>query len=81
RTDWWSARVRAARHETPALTGPDAPAWRRAWELSAREAAERPNADRQRGDGWPRGEGWPRGGGWPGTVTAPGTRRRGRLGG
>lgn len=43
-TDWWSARVRAARHETPALTGPDAPAWRRAWELSAKEHAATPGA-------------------------------------
>ena len=32
-TDWWSARRRAHAGETPALTGPDAPAWRRAWAL------------------------------------------------
>jgi 1-acyl-sn-glycerol-3-phosphate acyltransferase len=32
-TDWWSARRRAARGTTPALTGPDAPSWRRAWAL------------------------------------------------
>ena len=32
-TDWWSARLRAHAGETPALAGPDAPAWRRAWAL------------------------------------------------
>ena len=32
-TDWWSARRRAHAGDTPALTGPDAPAWRRAWAL------------------------------------------------
>jgi 1-acyl-sn-glycerol-3-phosphate acyltransferase len=32
-TDWWSARRRAHAGETPALVGPDAPAWRRAWAL------------------------------------------------
>ena len=39
-TDWWSARRRAAAGETPSLTGPELPAWRRAWEVS-RPAAER----------------------------------------
>jgi len=32
-TDWWQARRRAHAGETPALVGPDAPAWRRAWAL------------------------------------------------
>jgi len=32
-TDWWSARRRAHAGESPALAGPDAPAWRRAWAL------------------------------------------------
>jgi 1-acyl-sn-glycerol-3-phosphate acyltransferase len=32
-TDWWQARRRAHAGLTPALTGPDAPAWRRAWAL------------------------------------------------
>ena len=32
-TDWYSARRRAALGETPPLTGPDAPTWRRAWAL------------------------------------------------
>jgi 1-acyl-sn-glycerol-3-phosphate acyltransferase len=32
-TDWWQARRRAHAGESPALTGPAAPAWRRAWAL------------------------------------------------
>ena len=32
-SDWWSARRRAARGGTPALTGPVAGAWRRSWAL------------------------------------------------
>jgi 1-acyl-sn-glycerol-3-phosphate acyltransferase len=32
-TDWWSARQRVHAGETPSLTGPDAPTWRRAWAL------------------------------------------------
>jgi 1-acyl-sn-glycerol-3-phosphate acyltransferase len=32
-TDWWSARRRAHAGESPALVGPEAPAWRRAWAL------------------------------------------------
>lgn len=88
RTDWWSARVRAARHETPALTGPDAPAWRRAWELSAGEHATGPGA------AWPDatspdtnpldadGRGANRAdAAWPDAAIGPWTRRRGRLGG
>lgn len=31
RTDWWQARLRAHRGETPGLTGPAVPSWRRAW--------------------------------------------------
>jgi 1-acyl-sn-glycerol-3-phosphate acyltransferase len=34
-TDWWTARKRAAANTTPALTGPDAGAWRRSWALPA----------------------------------------------
>lgn len=42
-TDWWTARRRAAANTTPALTGPDAPSWRRAWALdeNRRRPAER----------------------------------------
>jgi 1-acyl-sn-glycerol-3-phosphate acyltransferase len=38
-TDWWSARGRAAAGTTPALTGPTAGAWRRAWALDANAAS------------------------------------------
>jgi 1-acyl-sn-glycerol-3-phosphate acyltransferase len=34
-TDWWSARKGTAAGATPALTGPAAGAWRRAWALDA----------------------------------------------
>ena len=37
-TDWWSARRRAATGTTPALTGPAAGAWRRAWALDTSAA-------------------------------------------
>ncbi len=40
-TDWWQARQRAARSTTPALTGPAAPAWRRAWALGDRSRTRR----------------------------------------
>jgi 1-acyl-sn-glycerol-3-phosphate acyltransferase len=33
RTDWWTARHRAAAGTTPSPRGPDAAAWRRAWAL------------------------------------------------
>ncbi len=32
-TDWWSARVRASRGESPPFRGPDVSPWRRAWSL------------------------------------------------
>ena len=35
-TDWWTARRRAAAGETPAMTGPEAGSWRRAWALGER---------------------------------------------
>jgi len=35
-TDWWTARRRAAEGTTPAITGPEAAPWRRAWALRAR---------------------------------------------
>jgi 1-acyl-sn-glycerol-3-phosphate acyltransferase len=40
-TDWWQARQRAAAGATPVLTGPDAPAWRRAWALGDRSRKRR----------------------------------------
>ena len=45
-TDWWQARQRVHTGTTPALTGPDAASWRRAWALSHRS---KPRARR-----WPR---------------------------
>jgi len=52
-TDWWSARRRSAASGTPALTGPRAAPWRRAWALgpSPKDSARRssPAADRR----WP----------------------------
>ena len=35
-SDWWTARRRAAEGSTPAITGPDAAAWRRSWALPSR---------------------------------------------
>ena len=32
-SDWWTARQRAARQESPVLSGPDLGSWRRAWAL------------------------------------------------
>ena len=40
-SDWWQARRRAADGSTPPLTGPDAPAWRRAWALGDRSRKRR----------------------------------------
>jgi 1-acyl-sn-glycerol-3-phosphate acyltransferase len=47
-TDWWQARRRAHAGETPALTGPDAPAWRRTWALG--DPSKRRRRQRRR---WP----------------------------
>jgi 1-acyl-sn-glycerol-3-phosphate acyltransferase len=47
-TDWWQARRRAHAGETPALTGPDAPSWRRAWALG--DPSRRRRRQRRR---WP----------------------------
>ena len=46
RTDWWTARRRAASGTTPPLRGPDTGAWRRAWTLG--EGRRRPTGTR-----WP----------------------------
>jgi len=39
-TDWWTARRRAASGATPALTGPQSGAWRRAWAIDAGRARQ-----------------------------------------
>jgi 1-acyl-sn-glycerol-3-phosphate acyltransferase len=44
RTDWWQARRRAARGDSPSLSGPDVSPWRRAW------ARPVPAADRRERD-------------------------------
>jgi 1-acyl-sn-glycerol-3-phosphate acyltransferase len=52
-SDWWSARRRAAKGSSPALTGPQAAEWRRAWALgpSPKDGARsRSSADEKR---WP----------------------------
>ncbi|HEY2813810.1 MAG TPA: lysophospholipid acyltransferase family protein [Acidimicrobiales bacterium] len=48
-TDWYSARLRAHRTETPPLSGPDAPSWRRAWALGDRGPKRRRPQERR----WP----------------------------
>ncbi|MGI9119142.1 MAG: lysophospholipid acyltransferase family protein [Acidimicrobiales bacterium] len=35
-SDWWSARQRAAKGESPSLTGPQVTSWRRTWALGDR---------------------------------------------
>jgi 1-acyl-sn-glycerol-3-phosphate acyltransferase len=47
--DWYSARRRAHRAETPALSGPDAASWRRAWALGDRGPKRRRPQERR----WP----------------------------
>ncbi len=47
-SDWWSARRRAHDGASPALTGPTAPAWRRAWALG--DPSSRRRRQRRR---WP----------------------------
>lgn len=45
-SDWWTARKRSARGDTPSLRGPDVASWRRSWALDPRPEAGR--------DAWPR---------------------------
>jgi len=40
RTDWWTARRRAASGTTPSPRGPDASPWRRSWELGPPSARD-----------------------------------------
>ena len=40
-TDWYSARLRAHHDDTPTLSGPEAPSWRRTWALGDREPRRR----------------------------------------
>lgn len=52
--DWWRARRNAARGTTPALTGPDARSWRRAWALAERRARGRAGERRRQKRTWPK---------------------------
>ncbi|MHB8456589.1 MAG: lysophospholipid acyltransferase family protein [Acidimicrobiales bacterium] len=57
-SDWWTARQRASRGETPPFRGPDSSPWRRAWSLP--ESGD--PADRRAADGAPSGVAvWPSG--------------------
>ena len=40
-SDWWQARQRAARGDSPSLVGPDGAGWRRAWALDDRKSRRR----------------------------------------
>ena len=52
RTDWWTARRRAAEGSTPSHRGPDVAPWRRAWALEPRPGTRRTDRDADR-DAWP----------------------------
>lgn len=51
-SDWWSARLRAARGETPGLRGPQASQWRRAWALGP-SPKDRARRRRENERSWP----------------------------
>ncbi len=53
-TDWWTAARRAAARTTPALTGPQAPAWRRTWALGERRRRTARAGGRRDGGRWPK---------------------------
>ncbi len=52
-TDWWTANQRAARGESPALTGPDHNGWRRRWELGERRKLGAAGLRRRQRRRWP----------------------------
>lgn len=52
-TDYWTARQRAARQESPALTGPDYTGWRRQWSLSERRSLGTAGVRRRQRRRWP----------------------------
>ena len=53
RSDWWTARRRAAERATPPLSGPAGNGWRRAWTQGAR-VAERSADEEQSMRRWPK---------------------------
>jgi 1-acyl-sn-glycerol-3-phosphate acyltransferase len=52
-TDWYSARVRSHRTETPSLSGPEAASWRRAWSLGDRGPKRHRSEVANSGSRWP----------------------------
>ena len=52
-SDWWSARQRAARGASPALTGPEHTGWRRAWALSEHRNRGQAGLRRRQRRRWP----------------------------
>ncbi|MGA1542737.1 MAG: lysophospholipid acyltransferase family protein, partial [Ilumatobacteraceae bacterium] len=52
-TDYWTARRRAARGESPRLTGPEYTGWRRQWALSERRALGTAGVRRRQKRRWP----------------------------
>jgi 1-acyl-sn-glycerol-3-phosphate acyltransferase len=52
-TDYWTATRRAARGESPALTGPEYNGWRRQWELSERRKLGVAGLRRRQKRRWP----------------------------
>lgn len=52
-TDYWTARRRAARQESPKLTGPDYTGWRRQWALSERRSLGTAGVRRRQRRRWP----------------------------
>lgn len=52
-TDYWTARQRAARGESPALTGPEHTSWRRDWQLADRRKLGASGQRRRQKRAWP----------------------------
>ncbi len=52
-TDYWSARRRAARGESPSLTGPEHNSWRRDWDLADRRKLGAAGKRRRQQRTWP----------------------------
>ena len=52
-TDFWTARQRAARQQSPSLTGPEYTGWRRQWALSERRSLGTAGVRRRQRRRWP----------------------------
>ena len=53
-TDWYTARLRAARGTTPSLSGPEYNGWRRTWALTEQRAKGQAGLRRRQKRRWPR---------------------------